>query len=129
MTMASRRVLVVDDDDLIREVAQLSLEVTAGWEVLSAASGDDGYRTAVAQRPDAVLLDVMMPGLDGPGTVIRLQADAATRTIPIIMLTAKVQQAERDRVAALAGVAGVIAKPFDPMRLSADVSELLGWDL
>ncbi len=126
--MASRRVLVIDDEDLIREVAQVSLEVTAGWEVLTAASGDDGYRTAVAEHPDAVLLDVMMPGLDGPGTVMRLQADAATRTIPIIMLTAKVQQAERDRVAALAGVAGVIAKPFDPMRLSTDVSVLLGWD-
>jgi DNA-binding response OmpR family regulator len=124
----NRRVLVVDDEDLIREVAQLSLEVTAGWEVLTAASGDEGYRTAAREVPDAVLLDVMMPGLDGPGTVSRLQDDAGTRDIPIVMLTAKVQQAERDRVAALTGVAGVIAKPFDAMRLAADVSALLGWD-
>jgi PAS domain S-box-containing protein len=127
-TVPSRRVLVVDDEDLIREVAQLTLEVTAGWEVLTAATGDEGFRTAAREQPDAVLLDVMMPGTDGPTTVSWLQGDAATRGIPIVMLTAKVQQLERDRVGSLAGVAGVIAKPFDPMQLAADVCRLLGWD-
>jgi len=124
----SRRVLIVDDEDLIREVAQLSLEVTAGWVVLTAVDGLEGLRAAVREQPDAVLLDVMMPGMDGPSTAAGLQADPATRDIPIVMLTAKVQATELTSLTGLAGVAGVIAKPFDPLQLAAAVSALLGWE-
>jgi len=121
-----RRILVVDDDDGIREVAQMSLEMVGGHEVLTAACGADGLASARIERPDAILLDVMMPDLDGPATFERLQADAATREIPVILLTAKLQPADRARFAEL-GVRAVIAKPFDPMTLPDEVAEILGW--
>lgn len=122
----SRKILLVDDEDDIREVAQLALEMTAGWEVASASSGAEGVRLAAAERPDAILLDVMMPGMDGPATARELRARPETAEIPIILLTAKVQAADRRRFDDL-GVAGVLSKPFDPMELAAQVSAVLGW--
>ena len=122
----SRRILIVDDEDDIREVAQMSLEMVAGWEVVPARSGDEGVRLAAEHRPDAILLDVMMPGMDGPATAERLRDRPETAAIPVILLTAKVQPADRRRLEAL-GVAGVLAKPFDPMELANQVSALLGW--
>jgi CheY-like chemotaxis protein len=122
----SRKILLVDDEDDIREVAQMSLEMTAGWEVLTAASGAEALRLAAAERPDAILLDVMMPGMDGPATARALKAGADTAGIPIILLTAKVQAADRRRFDDL-GVAGILAKPFDPMSLAEEVSGVLGW--
>jgi len=123
----SRRVLVVDDDDAIREIAQASLEMVAGWEVTVASSGPDALDLAVADPPDAILLDVMMPSMDGPTTFAGLQADARTRHIQVVLLTAKVQPAERRRWEQL-GVAGVLAKPFDPLTLPRQIADLLGWD-
>jgi CheY-like chemotaxis protein len=124
--MSAKRILVVDDEDDIREVAQLSLEMVGGWEVLTASSGAEAVRRAAEERPDAILLDVMMPGMDGPTTFQQLRGDPATAAIPVILLTAKVQPADRRRFVDL-GVAGVLAKPFDPMELAAQVSEALGW--
>ena len=123
----SRRVLIVDDDDAIREVAQASLEMVAGWQVAVASSGMEGLEMATTDPPDAIILDVMMPLMDGPTTFARLQDDPRTREVPVVLLTAKVQPAERRRWEGL-GVAGVLAKPFDPFSLSVQVSELLGWD-
>jgi CheY-like chemotaxis protein len=123
----TRRVLVVDDDDAIREVAQSSLELVAGWEVEVAASGQAALDLAVAHPPDAILLDVMMPSMDGPTTFARMQADERTRNVPVVLLTAKVQPSERRRWERL-GVAGVLAKPFDPLELPGQVANLLGWD-
>jgi CheY-like chemotaxis protein len=122
----SRKILLVDDEDDIREVAQMSLEMTAGWDVVTASSGPDALRLAAAERPDAILLDVMMPGMDGPATARALRAAGDTAGIPIILLTAKVQAADRRRFDDL-GVSGVLAKPFDPMELAAQVSGVLGW--
>jgi CheY-like chemotaxis protein len=122
----ARRVLIIDDEDDIREVAQLSLEAVGGWEVLTASSGAEGLRTAQQSRPDAILLDVMMPDMDGPSTFQRMQGMPDLKSIPVILLTAKVQLADRKRFEDL-GVAGVISKPFDPMTLSELVSETLGW--
>lgn len=117
---------MVDDEDDVREVAQISLEMMAGWEVIPARSGEEALRRAAEERPDAILLDVMMPDLDGPATVRRLREDPATAAIPVILLTAKAATHERQRLAALP-VAGVLSKPFDPMELSRQVSETLGW--
>ena len=122
----SRKILLVDDEDDIREVAQMSLEMTAGWEVVTAASGAEGLRAAAAEQPDAILLDVMMPGMDGPATARALKAAPETAEIPIILLTAKVQAADRRRFDDL-GVAGILAKPFDPMALAEQVRGVLGW--
>lgn len=124
----SKTILVIDDDDDIREIAQLTLEVGASWRVMTATSGADGIEIAKTSLPDAILLDVMMPGLDGPGTLSRLRDDPLTCDIPVVFLTAKARPAERDRLMAL-GVAGVLAKPFDPMELPQRVAALLGWTL
>jgi CheY-like chemotaxis protein len=122
-----RHVLVVDDDEAIREVARAALELVGGWQVTTVDSGQDAHAVASALGPDAVLLDVMMPGHDGPATVMSMRADPTTRDIPVIFLTAK---APPDGAAAWRdiGLAGVIRKPFDPMTLSADIARLLGWD-
>ena len=122
----ARRVLIIDDDASIREVAKMSLELVAGWDVITAPSGADGIRTARDEQPDGILLDVMMPGLDGPGTLAALRQDGTVGTTPVIFLTAKVQAAERTRFAEL-DVAGLIAKPFDPMKLPEQIAELFGW--
>jgi CheY-like chemotaxis protein len=119
-------VLVVDDEDHIREVAAVSLELTAGWEIRQACSGTEGIEVANSWRPDAVLLDVMMPDMDGPAAFCQLKADERTANIPVVFLTAKVQTSDRHRYTCL-GVKGVIAKPFDPLGLAGRVSEILGW--
>ena len=124
--MATRRVLLIDDEDDIREVASLSLESVAGWETMLAPSGREGIRIAREQQPDAILLDVMMPDLDGPTTFRLLQEDPLTKSIPVVFLTAKAQAVEQ-RVLRELGANGVIAKPFDPLTLAAQVSGLLNW--
>ena len=125
--MATKRVLLVDDEEDIREVAKVSLEMVGGLEVVTASSGSEGLEKARAEMPDAILLDVMMPDMDGPTTVHKLQADATIQHIPVILLTAKVQGADRRRFSDL-GVTGVIAKPFDPMSLPFEVIQILGWN-
>ena len=122
-----RRVLLVDDEPDVRAVARLCLERVGGWEVVEATSGAEAVVAAQDGGFDAVLLDVMMPGLDGPGTFLRLQADARTADLPVVLLTARVERPDRERWLEL-GIRGVLAKPFDPMRLSADIADLLGWN-
>ena len=124
--MQRRRVLVVDDEEHIREIAAVSLELTAGWEVRQARSGTEGIEAAIRWAPDAILLDVMMPDLDGAAAFGRLQADDRTARIPVVFLTAKVQTSDLHRYLSL-GVRGVIAKPFDPVLLAGRLSEILGW--
>ena len=124
--MTTKRVLAIDDDDGVREIIQFSLEAAAGWEVLTAASGREGLEAAVAERPDAILLDVMMPDLDGPETFRQLQANAETHNIPTILLTAKAMMSERQQFMDL-GVTGVIAKPFQPHDLVNQIREILQW--
>ena len=121
-----RHVVVIDDEDHIREVAQVSLEAVAGWQVTTAASGREGIEVARAARPDAIVLDVMMPDLDGPATLVGLRADAATAHVPVVFLTAKTQACDRARLTEL-GAAGILAKPFDPMLLADEIARLLGW--
>jgi len=119
-------VLVVDDDEMLREVAKVSLEMVGGWQVSTASSGTEAQRVAASEQPDALLLDVMMPGMDGPSTVRALQRDPVTESIPIIFLTAKVGGDGHDQWDHLP-VVGVIPKPFDPMSLPGEVARLLGW--
>jgi CheY-like chemotaxis protein len=121
-----RRVLVVDDDELLREVARTALEVVGGWDVSTAHSGTQAQDKAKTERPDVILLDVMMPGVDGPSTVMALRAEPMTRDIPVIFLTAKMPPEDDAQWQAL-GLTGVIRKPFDPMTLSTDMTRLLGW--
>ncbi len=122
--MSQKHILLVDDEDDTREVAGISLEAVGGWQVSSASCGREGIAKALAERPDAILLDVMMPDIDGPTTFERLQADPGTRDIPVILLTAKAQSVDRQRFAEL-GVAGMLTKPFDPMELPGQVAAIL----
>ena len=121
-----RKILIIDDEDDIREVAALSLESVAGWEVVAASSGTLGLVRAAEDQPDAILLDVMMPGMDGPTTFRELRKNPVTAHIPVLLLTAKVQSTDQRRFADL-GVEAVLFKPFDPLTLSAQISAVLGW--
>ena len=121
------RILIIDDEDDIREVAALSLETVADWQVLLASSGPQGLARAAESQPDAILLDVMMPGMDGPTTFRELRKNPVTAHIPVLLLTAKVQSSDQRRFADL-GVEAVLSKPFDPLTLAAQISKALGWD-
>ncbi|WP_058189156.1 response regulator [Terracidiphilus gabretensis] len=120
-------ILIIDDEDDIRAVAALSLETVAGWEVATANSGAQGVERAESLQPEAILLDVMMPGMDGRATFAALQQNPRTAAIPVVLLTAKSQSSEREQLAAL-GVAGVLTKPFDPLTLPGAIAAVLGWD-
>ena len=122
-----RRILVVDDSPLIREAARIGLETVAGHSVETAQSGEGAVARAAAQRPDAILLDVVMPGMDGPATLTALRAGAATRDVPVVMVTGLDAATHGPKLEEL-GAVGMIAKPFDPTRLAAQVAELLRWE-
>lgn len=124
--MPPRQILVIDDENDIREVIRLSLQLTENWTISSANGGAAGTVLALTSEPDAILLDVMMPDMDGPSTLRVLQQQGVTKTIPVIFLTAKVQPADRQKFMQL-GVRGIISKPFDPLTLGQQVKEMLAW--
>lgn len=124
--MTTKCILVIDDDEDIQDVARVALEIVGGWEVITASLGSEGLNLAATKRPDAILLDVMMPDLDGVATLEQLKANPETQAIPVILLTAKVQSSDRDRFAQL-DIVGIIAKPFKTMVLSQQVGTILGW--
>lgn len=123
----SHRILIIDDEEDIRDVAALSLETVAGWDVMVAGSGAQGIARAIEHQPDAILLDVMMPGMDGPTTFRELRNNPVTAKIPVLLLTAKVRATDQRRFADL-GVDAILFKPFDPMTLSTQIAAVLGWN-
>ncbi len=126
--MRSKRVLVVDNEEYIQEITKICLETTAGWEVLTAGSGQEGIIQAEKSQPDAILLDVMMPEMDGITTFEKLQINPETKQIPVIFLTAKIQASDRRRYCEL-GIKEAIAKPFNPLELASQVAAALGWNV
>ena len=124
--MNEPHVLIIDDESDIRDVAQMGLELIGGWHVATAPSGVAGMAQASADRPDVILLDVMMPEVDGPETLRMLQGDPATAAVPVVFLTARSQVADVEWLTGL-GASGVIAKPFDPVTLADDLTKVLGW--
>jgi CheY-like chemotaxis protein len=124
----TKRILVIDNEEYIQEVAKICLETIACWQVITAGSGSEGISKAETEQPDAILLDVMMPDMDGITTFGKLQVNSATQNIPVILLTAKIQANDRDRYAEL-GIKNAIAKPFDPLTLANQVAEALNWHL
>lgn len=115
--MTLQRILYVEDEPDIRTVARLALEMVGGFNVKICASGDEAIREAAAFSPELILLDVMMPGIDGPTTLLRLREQAPLAGVPVAFMTAKVQPAEVSHLKSL-GALDVIAKPFDPMTLA-----------
>ncbi len=122
--MTQIRILYVDDEDDIREVATMALELDSDFAVRTCASGAEALLVATEWRPDIILLDVMMPHMDGPTTLSRLREDPATADIPVVFITARTQANEVDQFLAL-GACGVLAKPFDPMTLGDAVRAYL----
>ncbi|TMJ13715.1 MAG: response regulator [Alphaproteobacteria bacterium] len=119
------RILYVDDEADIREVAAMSLELDPELEVRTCASGAEALAEAASWHPNLILLDVMMPNMDGPTTLARLRDEPATAHVPVVFITARTQAQEVGGFIAL-GARGVIAKPFDPMVLARQVRDFLG---
>lgn len=119
------KVLLVDDDANIRTVALIGLEDTPEWDIREAGSGQEALDLAAQEKPDLILLDMMMPGMDGVSTFERFRQNPATRDIPIIFMTAKVQKNEVEGYRNL-GAKGVIIKPFDPLALADEIMGILG---
>ena len=125
--MIGKQILIVDDQEHLRELVQLCLEDLAGWNTLAAESGQECLQILQTERPNAILLDISMPGMDGFAVCDRLRSDPITRSIPVILLTARVMSSDMAEFAEM-GVAGVIRKPFEPTTLPGKVAEMLGWD-
>ncbi|WP_372825938.1 response regulator [Polaromonas sp.] len=117
------RILYVEDEPDIRMVAQMALEAVGGFTVTACASGSEALAAAPGAAADLLLLDVMMPGIDGPSTLKALRGLPATAQTPVIFMTAKVQTTEIAQYMAL-GAIDVIHKPFDPMELSAQIGRI-----
>ena len=117
--------LVVDDEEDVRFVAQMSLGRVGGMDVIVASSGEEGVARARTECPDFILLDMMMPGMDGAATFRALRLESGTAAIPVVFLTAKAMSSEVERLKDL-GAKGVVLKPFDPMTLAAEIRTILG---
>ena len=118
------KILIIDDEEDIRQIARFALNKVANWDVLEASSGEEGLQLAIENSPDGILLDVLMPGQDGPATLEGLKNNGATQHIPVVFLTARGLPAEVQRLKKL-GAIGVITKPFDPMTLAEEMSTIL----
>ncbi|MGR3278093.1 response regulator [Acaryochloris marina NIES-2412] len=124
--MSTKKILLIDDDTDIQTLTEMGLTLSANWVVLLASSGQEGIEIATAESPDAILLDVMMPDMDGPETLKELRSHPQTQSIPIIFLTAKAQAKDQHTLYA-AGADGVITKPFDLNTLATQISDFLEW--
>lgn len=126
--MATKRVLIIDDEETIQTVVKFGINMAAGWDVLTASSGPQGIQTAQTELLDVILLDVMMPEMDGIATFQALQTYPETERIPVIFLTAKAQTVEKRQFNEL-GVSGVITKPFNSLDLPGQIAKILHWEV
>lgn len=122
----SKSILIVDDEEDVRAIAKLGLEMGASWNVLTAKSGQEALKLAESHHPDAILLDVMMPDMDGRATLSHLKANPETQPIPVILMTAKAQSMSQDSLSGL-DIFAVFAKPFRPLQLADQICSVLGW--
>jgi two-component system, OmpR family, response regulator len=118
--MEIRKVLIVDDDPAITRIARFCLERIGKWQVVAASIGRDAVDFAVNEKPDLILLDVRLPDMDGPSILSKLRLQDETRNIPVILMTARVQDEEVAEYRDL-DILGLISKPFDPLTLSSDI--------
>lgn len=119
-----KKVLLVDDEDDILKIGKLSLEAIGRFEAVIANNAVDALALAASERPDLILMDMMMPGMDGLSALAKLQQDAVLKHIPVVFMTAKVQRSEVAHYLAM-GAKGVIQKPFDPMTLPDELRRLV----
>lgn len=121
--MGLKRILCVEDDTDIQAVTRLALEAVGGFEVTLCSSGEEALGSASTLAPDLILMDVMMPGMDGPTTLQHLRADPATANIPVVFLTARAQPSEINHFRSL-GALDVIAKPYNPLTLAGYLKDI-----
>ena len=121
-----KRILIIDDEPDIREITKISLQITKHWEVLTAASGPEGIETATSQAIDAILLDLLMPNMDGLSTLKALKINRDTHNIPVVLLTATAKLALKAEYLEW-GAHGILTKPFDPGILGGQIEVILGW--
>lgn len=120
----NKNILIIDDEEDIREIAQMGLEMAANWQVITANSGKLGLKIATNSQPEVILLDLMMPEWDGKETLKQLKTNQNTASIPVILMTAKTQSVSLSELAGL-DLAGVITKPFRPLELPAQIDRIL----
>ena len=124
--MTTKLVLLVDNEANVREVVQACLQDLGGWDVQSVASAQEGLDRAVAVQPDAIVLDISMPGIDSFTFLQQLRANPVTQLIPVVLLTAKARWFTPHQLQSV-GVVGAIAKPFNPISLTNQIASALGW--
>lgn len=117
------KVLLVDDEEDIRKIGRLSLEAVGKCNVITASGAEEAMSLARSERPDLILMDIMMPGIDGLAALKSMRADADLREIPVVFMTAKVQPSEVEHYLHVGSI-GVIRKPFDPMTLPEEVAKI-----
>jgi CheY-like chemotaxis protein len=126
--MPAQQILLIDDEKRLARVIQACLSKLGGWTVTVATSGAEGLAKAAAELPDAILLDVMMPDMDGLMLLRQLKENPVTQAIPVILLTAKLPVIDPNQIDPQL-IAGMIAKPFEPLNLATQVADILGWQL
>jgi CheY-like chemotaxis protein len=117
----SKRILIVDDEEDVRAITKMGLEMGAGWTVFTASSGKEAIAIAEKQQPDVILLDVMMPDMDGYKTLQQLKGSPLTQSIPVILATAKAQPSEAGEGLTALGAAAIFAKPYRPLKLAEQI--------
>lgn len=120
----SKNILIIDDEEDVKAIAKMGLEMAADWQVITASSGIEGLNLAAIEQPEVILLDLMMPNWDGKETLKQLKANQNTAHIPVILMTAKTQSAIAPDLKAL-DLVGIIIKPFRPLQLSAQIAQIL----
>jgi len=132
--ISNKRILVIDDDQDNRDAIRLSLHMLTDWNVLTAVSGAEGVAIAESKCPNAILMDVLMPGMDGLTTLRQMQINPKLQSIPVIFLTGRVDLIEREFAALLNQqqadkpyIAGIITKPFQPVNLVKQMRSFLNW--
>lgn len=121
----SKRILIVDDEEDVRAITKMGLEMGAGWTVFTASSGQEAIAIASTQHPDVILLDVMMPDMDGYATLHQLKSNPLTQSIPVILATAKAQLSETKAGLTELGVAAIFAKPYRPLKLADQITSAI----
>lgn len=122
----SKQILVVDNEVYIQTVIKIALETVAGWRIRTASSGQEAIDLAIQDHPDGIVLDAMMPDMDGPSTFKKLQENPITQTIPVLLLTARLQDSDREFYQQ-AGIQHMLAKPFDPLQLADQIRQAFNW--
>lgn len=126
--MSAKLILLIDDEASVRELVHACLSDLAGWEVMMATSAQEGLKQLEIQRPDAILLDVLMPGMDAVTFLNRLHQSTIGNSIPVILLTVRASWFTPQKLQQL-GVVKAIAKPFNPVTLPGMIAHALGWSL